>query len=106
MMSMPNCSRRPPPPALAAVLALALACAPVRASPPETDALCSGTGGPCVYVGQTTSPARPGIAGADWEAFLAIVEATLEDLAVPPAERTKLLNWLNESVRPNAVDRR
>lgn len=71
------------------------------------DALCSGAGGPCVYVGRPMKPVHAGlgITSADWTTFIGILEATLEDLAVPPPQRSDFLGLLNERFRPDVVDR-
>jgi hemoglobin len=71
------------------------------------DALCSSAGGPCVYVGRPMKPVHSGLGidAADWATFLGILEATLEDLAVPPPERKDFLGLLDERFRPDVVDR-
>lgn len=71
------------------------------------EALCSGAGGPCIYVGRAMKPVHQGLGinRADWEVFIGILEMTLEELAVPPAERKDFLGLLNQRFRPDIVER-
>jgi hemoglobin len=57
------------------------------------DQLCQATGGPCYYVGRDMKTAHIGlgITGADWDASVAYLVATLDEFKVPEKEKQELL---------------
>ena len=60
------------------------------------DQLCMATGGPCVYIGRDmkTTHAGLGISGADWDAMVVLLTATLDKFKVPTREQGELLGAL------------
>jgi hemoglobin len=64
-----------------------------RARQLSVDLLCEMAGGPCSYIGRPMKAAHAGlgIAAADWEAFLAHVAASLDQLKIPPREKQEFL---------------
>lgn len=57
------------------------------------DFLCQATGGPCVYTGRDmkTSHKGLGITGADWDAGVKHLVATLDKFKVPKKEKDEVL---------------
>lgn len=57
------------------------------------DFLCSSAGGPLYYTGRDMKITHKGmkISESDWSAFLGHLNATLEALQVPPAERDEVV---------------
>jgi hemoglobin len=57
------------------------------------DQLCAATGGPCVYTGRDmkTAHAGLGIGEKDWDTSVRYLIATLDELNVPPREKTEVL---------------
>ena len=55
--------------------------------------VCAGTGGPCVYSGRDMKSAHAGmrITGAQWDALVGHLVATLEKFKVPAQEKGELL---------------
>ena len=70
------------------------------------DFLCSATGGPCVYMGRDmkTSHAGLGITGAEWDASVKILVATLDKLNVPAKEKDEVLGAVS-SLKKDIVDK-
>lgn len=57
------------------------------------DFLCSATGGPCVYTGRDMKTVHKGlmITGADWDASVKHLVATLDKFKVPKKEKDEVL---------------
>ncbi len=72
------------------------------------DALCQGTGGPCVYTGRPMKPVHSGlgITAADWSTFVGILGATLQELNVQASERREFIDLLERRFRPDVVESR
>ena len=70
------------------------------------DFLCSATGGPCVYMGRDmkTSHAGLGITGAEWDASVKGLVATLDKLNVPAKEKDEVLGAVS-SLKKDIVDK-
>ena len=70
------------------------------------DFLCSATGGPCVYLGRDmkTSHAGLGITGAEWDASVKSLVATLDKLNVPAKEKDEVLGAVG-SLKKDIVDK-
>jgi hemoglobin len=70
------------------------------------DFLCSATGGPCVYMGRDmkTSHAGLGITGAEWDASVKSLVATLDKLNVPAKEKDEVLGAVS-SLKKDIVDK-
>lgn len=70
------------------------------------DFLCSATGGPCVYLGRDmkTSHAGLGITGAEWDASVKALVATLDKLNVPAKEKDEVLGAVG-SLKKDIVDK-
>ena len=68
--------------------------------------LCSATGGPCVYLGRDmkTSHAGLGITGAEWDASVKGLVATLDKLNVPAKEKEEVLGAVS-SLKKDIVDK-
>jgi len=68
--------------------------------------LCSATGGPCVYLGRDmkTSHAGLGITGAEWDASVKGLVATLDKLNVPAKEKDEVLGAVS-SLKKDIVDK-
>lgn len=69
------------------------------------DFLCSSAGGPVYYVGRDMKITHKGmkISESDWSAFLGHLNATLEDLQAPRAERDEVVA-LMQSAKPDIVE--
>ena len=72
------------------------------------DMLCSATGGPCIYTGREMKGVHTGlgITADDWQAFIAIIGAALEERRVAPRERSELLRIFETRFRPDVVEGR
>jgi hemoglobin len=70
------------------------------------DALCQGTGGPCVYTGRAMKPVHAGlgITATDWTTFISILSGALEELKVQSSERKEFLALLERRFRPDVVE--
>jgi hemoglobin len=69
------------------------------------DFLCHAAGGPLYYTGRDMKLSHVGmrISGADWQAFMGHVRATLEQFKVPTRERGEVLAFV-ESTRGDIVE--
>lgn len=69
------------------------------------DFLCASAGGPLLYTGRDMklSHVGMGIDGADWDAFTDHLRATLDKFAVPDAEKSDVVGFI-ESTRADIVD--
>lgn len=69
------------------------------------DELCAATGGPCVYIGRDmkTAHAGLGIMGADWDAAVRHLVATLDKFNVPPKEKDDVLALVS-TLKKDIVD--
>ena len=69
------------------------------------DFLCASAGGPLYYTGRDMKTSHRGmrISAADWTAFLAHLNATLDAFRVPPAERDAVVAFV-ESTRADIVE--
>lgn len=69
------------------------------------DFLCSSAGGPLFYTGRDMKTSHRGmkISEGDWSAFLGHLEATLEALRVPRAERDQVVAFV-QSTKPDIVE--
>jgi hemoglobin len=67
--------------------------------------VCVGSGGPCTYSGRdmTTAHAGQGITGAQFDALVGHLVATLDKFKVPAAEKNELLGVLGP-MRPAIVE--
>lgn len=72
------------------------------------DALCTATGGPCVYTGRAMKAVHTGlgITAADWTTFAGILDDALDELKVQPPERKEFLGLLERRFRPEVVEGR
>jgi len=70
------------------------------------DFLCSSAGGPLFYTGRdmATSHRGMGITEDDWSAFMAHLNATLDEFSVPETERGEVIAFI-ESTRADIVDK-
>jgi hemoglobin len=70
------------------------------------DALCQGTGGPCIYTGRPMKSVHTGlgISAADWTTFVGILASTLDELKVQRAEKNELLDLLERRFKGDVVD--
>lgn len=68
--------------------------------------LCMATGGPCVYTGRTmkASHAGLGITGAEWQAAVNHLVASLDKFKVPMKEKDELLA-IASSLKPDIVEK-
>ena len=68
--------------------------------------LCMATGGPCVYMGRTmkASHAGLGITGAEWQAAVNHLIASLDKFKVPMKEKDELLA-IASSLKPDIVEK-
>ena len=69
------------------------------------DFLCASAGGPMYYTGRDMKLSHKGmrISGADWQAFLGHLNATLDTFEVPASERREVLGFV-ESTKPDIVE--
>ena len=69
------------------------------------DFLCNASGGPMYYTGRDMTLAHRGmrISASDWDCFLKHLQQTLESFALPVAERTDVLAFI-ESTRNEIVE--
>ena len=69
------------------------------------DFLCHSAGGPVCYTGRDMKLSHEGmrISGADWDAFMGHVRATLGTFGVPPTERAETIAFI-ESTRADIVE--
>lgn len=69
------------------------------------DFLCSSAGGPLYYTGRDMKITHKGmkISEGDWSAFLGYLNATLDDLQIPKAERDDVVA-LMQSTKPDIVE--
>jgi hemoglobin len=69
------------------------------------DFLCSSAGGPLYYTGRDMKITHKGmkISESDWSAFLGHLNATLDALQVPHAERVEVVA-LMQSTKPDIVE--
>jgi hemoglobin len=69
------------------------------------DFLCHSAGGPMYYTGRDMKLSHKGmrINGADWDAFIQHVKATLDKFNVPAQERSEALGFI-ESTRADIVE--
>jgi hemoglobin len=69
------------------------------------DFLCHSAGGPVCYTGRDIKLSHEGmrINGADWDAFMGHVRATLDKFGVPPTERAETIAFI-ESTRADIVE--
>ena len=69
------------------------------------DFLCSSAGGPLYYTGRDMKITHKGmkISESDWSAFLGYLNATLDDLQVPQAERNEVVA-LMQSTKADIVE--
>ena len=67
--------------------------------------LCASAGGPLYYSGRDmkVSHRELGINESDWQAFLAHLDATLDNVEVPATERSEVLAFIN-STKPDIVE--
>jgi len=65
------------------------------------DFLCSSAGGPLYYTGRDMKTSHKGmkISERDWSAFLGHLNATLEALKVPQAERDEVIAFVQSTKR-------
>jgi hemoglobin len=72
------------------------------------DALCSASGGPCVYVGRPMKSVHTGlgITADDWVVFAGILARALEELNVGAGERKEFLELLERRFRADVVESR
>lgn len=63
------------------------------------DFLCYSAGGPMVYTGRDMklSHAGMGISESDWNIFIGHIEASLDHLGVPEAERSDVLGFIDST---------
>lgn len=71
------------------------------------DALCSVTGGPCLYIGRdlTTVHQGLGITADDWTAFVEIIRGALTELKLHPGLRDEFLEMFEQRLRATVVHR-
>jgi hemoglobin len=69
------------------------------------DFLCSSAGGPLYYTGRDMKTSHKGmkISESDWSAFLGHLNATLQALQVPQAERDEVVAFV-QSTKPDIVE--
>ncbi len=69
------------------------------------DFLCSASGGPMYYTGRDMTLTHRGmrISASDWDHFIKHLQQTLESFALPVAERTDVLAFI-ESTRNEIVE--
>ena len=69
------------------------------------DFLCSSAGGPLYYTGRDMKTSHKGmkISESDWSAFLGHLNATLEAVHVPQAERNQVVAFV-KSTKPDIVE--
>ena len=69
------------------------------------DFLCNAAGGPMYYTGRDMKQSHKGmrISAADWDAFMRHLHATLDKFALPAAERTDVVAFI-ESTRNDMVE--
>ena len=69
------------------------------------DFLCAQAGGPMVYTGRDMVTTHVGmrISDADWSAFIGHLEATLDKFALPAAEHSDVLGFV-DSTRSDIVE--
>ena len=69
------------------------------------DILCQATGGPCAYIGRPMRDVHTGlgITPADWDTFIGILSAALDELRVPARERADFLTTLTTRFRAEVV---
>ena len=70
------------------------------------DQICALTGGPCVYIGRDMKTAHKGlgISGAEWDAAVKHLTATLDQFKVPAAEKDELLKAVS-ALRADIVEK-
>ena len=69
------------------------------------DFLCASAGGPLLYTGRdmVTSHRGMGITRGDWEIFIGVVEATLQQFELPMTEHDDVIGFV-QSTRDEIVD--
>jgi len=69
------------------------------------DYLCNAAGGPMYYTGRDMKLSHQGmrISAGDWDVFMAHLNATLDNFAVPAAERDDVVNFV-QSTRGDMVE--
>lgn len=69
------------------------------------DYLCTNSGGPVLYIGRgnKTSHKGMGITQQDWEAFIGILQETLEYFQVPDTEKKDVLSFI-ETTKADIVE--
>ena len=70
------------------------------------DMICNATGGPCVYIGRDMKTAHKGlgITGAEWDATVKHLTATLDHFKVAAKEKDELLKLVG-SLRADIVEK-
>lgn len=70
------------------------------------DQICAVTGGPCVYIGRDMKTAHRGlgISGAEWDAAVKHLAATLDQFKVAAAEKEELLKTVG-TLRADIVEK-
>ena len=70
------------------------------------DQICALTGGPCIYIGRDMKTAHKGlgISGAEWDAAVKHLTATLDQFKVPAAEKDELLKAVG-ALRSDIVEK-
>ena len=70
------------------------------------DMICAATGGPCVYIGRDMKTAHKGlgITGAEWDASVKHLVATLDQFKVPAREKDELLKVVS-TLRADIVEK-
>jgi hemoglobin len=71
------------------------------------DALCQGTGGPCLYTGRDMKGVHVGlgITEAQWEAFMGIISAAATERKFGAAEKAEFLTLFNTRFKPSVVEK-
>ena len=69
------------------------------------DALCQSTGGPCIYIGRPMKPlhAGLGITTEDWNTFMTIISATLDELQTSTQNKQAFLDMFDR-FRDDVID--
>lgn len=71
------------------------------------DALCSATGGPCMYIGRDLTNVHQGlgITADDWTAFMEIIRDTLTELKLDPGLLEEFVQMFELRLRATVVHR-
>lgn len=70
------------------------------------DQICAVTGGPCIYIGRDMKTAHKGlgISGAEWDAAVKHLAATLDQFKVPAREKDELIKTVG-TLRADIVEK-